>query len=84
MADCIDPNCVHCAVSQLLLQRQPLALPADACLIGQVLADIVASVPDIHKRVVVARTVRDEIDRMLGEAVEGTWQQQAREETVHK
>jgi hypothetical protein len=69
--------CVHCAISKLLMRRQEL-LPltsADVCLIGQVIADIVASVPADIDRELWGEQARREINRMLDEAIAGTWQQ---------
>lgn len=67
-----DPNCVHCAVSQILLARQPLTL-ADVCLLGQVIADIVASVRAATDREIWGRTAQREIGKMLDEAIAGGW-----------
>lgn len=43
MNDCPE-HCTHCAVSEPLMARQPLTFQ-DTCSLGQVIADIVASIP---------------------------------------
>lgn len=71
--------CIHCAVSMLLMERQkhlPLTLE-DACLLGQVLADIVGSVPPAD-RGHWGREVKREIGQMLDMAIAGHWHAGAR------
>jgi len=66
--------CIHCAISQMLMARQQI-LPinsADVCLIGQVIADIIASVPE-PARQAWGEQARREINKMLDEAIAGTW-----------
>lgn len=67
-----DPNCVHCLVSQLLQACQPLELPQDAAALGQVVADIVASVAPAD-RCNTAFLIERESMAMLRQAVAGTW-----------
>jgi len=70
--DC-DPNCLHCAISKHLVERRRLNINfQNICEVGQVVADMIASLP-VSVRSDWGPDVKREINKMIDEAISGEW-----------
>lgn len=68
--DCSDDGCLHCAISGAI-RGEPIAFE-NICQVGQVVADMIASMPDTVREQH-GREVRQIINKMIDQAIAGTW-----------
>ena len=71
--DC-DPNCLHCAISKHLVERRRLNINfQNICEVGQVVADMIASIEDPISRAQWGHDTKRAINKMLDEVIAGEW-----------
>jgi hypothetical protein len=72
MSRASEEPCLHCAISEFLIRehRQQVGRH-NICQVGQVVADMLASIEDRQVRVQVGSYVRREVVRMIDAAIEG-------------
>jgi len=71
--DC-EADCLHCLLSEYIMAQKRLKVSfQNMCEVGQIVADMVASIDDEDARRQFGSDAKREIVKMLDEAIAGEW-----------